>query len=147
METTNYFSECENLKQAQSQYRELLKKHHPDHIGGSTEKTIEIIEEFKNFSKKFFDDSKVKFDIDKTVFSDILEKIINLDINIEIIGFWIYCTNSIHHKDYLKELGFWFSGKHKAWIYSGSQKKRIKTRINPRERYNVDEVKKQKCLS
>ena len=60
-----------------------------------------------------------------TPFQDILQKIINLDCEIEIIGYWIYCFNSKEVKEQLKELGFWFSGKHKAWIYSGKAKKNI----------------------
>jgi hypothetical protein len=42
---------------------------------------------------------------------------------IEIIGYWIYCFNSKEVKEQLKELGFWFSGKHKAWVYSGKPKR------------------------
>jgi hypothetical protein len=66
----------------------------------------------------------------------VLQKIINFDCEIEIIkrgtfglrprlrlGCWIYCFNSKEVREQLKELGFWFSGKHKAWIYSGRPKR------------------------
>jgi hypothetical protein len=53
-----------------------------------------------------------------------LWKIINLDCQIEIIGYWIYCFNSKKVKEELKELGFWFSSKHEAWVYSGNPKKK-----------------------
>jgi hypothetical protein len=56
-------------------------------------------------------------------FQEVLQKIINLDCQIEIIGYWIYCFNSKEIKEQLKELGFWFSGKHKAWVYSGKPKR------------------------
>jgi hypothetical protein len=55
---------------------------------------------------------------------EILRNIINLDCEIEIIGYWIYCFNSKEVKEQLKELGFWFSGKHKAWVYSGKPKRK-----------------------
>ena len=61
-------------------------------------------------------------------FQDILQKIINLDCEIEIIGYWIYCFNSKEVREQLKELGFWFSGKHKAWIFSGKAKKNISSK-------------------
>jgi hypothetical protein len=50
-------------------------------------------------------------------FQEILRKIINLDCQIEIIGYWIYYFNSKEVREQLKEFGFWFSGKHKAWQY------------------------------
>jgi hypothetical protein len=56
-------------------------------------------------------------------FQEILRQIINLDCQIEIIGYWIYCFNSKEVREQLKEMGFWFSGKHKAWVYSGKPKR------------------------
>jgi hypothetical protein len=61
-------------------------------------------------------------------FQEVLQKIINLDCEIEIIGFWIYCFKSYEVRDTLKELGFWFSSKHKAWVYSGRAKRNITSR-------------------
>ena len=61
-------------------------------------------------------------------FQDILQQIINFDCEIEIIGYWIYCFKSKEVKDQLKVLGFWFSGKHKAWVYSGKPKRNISSR-------------------
>jgi hypothetical protein len=58
-------------------------------------------------------------------FQDILKKIINLDCEIEIIGYWIYCFKSYEVREQLRALGFWFSSKHKAWVFSGRAKKNI----------------------
>jgi hypothetical protein len=81
-----------------------------------------------------------------TPFQEILQKIINLDdavplysgavnnipigkrpkgsyCQIEIIGYWIYCFKSYEVHEQLKDLGFWFSSKHKAWVYSGRTKR------------------------
>jgi hypothetical protein len=129
----NYFNNCQSIEEAKKLFRTLLMEHHPDHAGEEGEAiTKEIILQFHNFLKGFMSNSFNSYYEDKdykpkqnTVydFQDILKKIINLDCEIEIIGYWIYCFKSKEVKDILKELGFWFSGKHKAWIYSGGAKK------------------------
>ena len=129
----NYFEHCQSVEEAKKRYRELLKKHHPDHAGQEGEAiTKEIISQFNAFLNGFMSHSFNSYYEDKewkpeedTVFEfqDILQKIIHLDCEIEIIGYWIYCFKSKEVKEQLKELEFWFSGKHKAWIYSGRPKK------------------------
>jgi curved DNA-binding protein CbpA len=133
-----YFQHCQSVEEAKKIYRELLKKHHPDHAGQEGEAiTKEIINQFNTFLKSFmtnsfnsyYEDKEWKPDPDSvTPFQDILEKIINLECEIEIIGYWIYCFNSKEVKEQLKELGFWFSGKHKAWVFSGRPKRNITSR-------------------
>jgi hypothetical protein len=73
---------------------------------------------------------------DHHVFQDILNEIIHFNMNIEIIGFWIYATSSYDYKDQLKELGFWFSSKHKAWVFNGGSKKRRASK------YSIDEIRR-----
>ena len=128
-----HFEHCKSIEDAKKLYRELLMKHHPDHAGEEGEAiTKEIIKQFNDFLKSFvshsfdsyYENRECKPETDTVFeFQDILQQIINLDCEIEIIGYWIYCFKSKEVKDQLKELGFWFSGKHKAWIYSGSFKK------------------------
>ena len=134
----NFFTDCQSVEEAKKHYRELLMQYHPDHAGQEGEAvTKEIIEQFNSFLKGFMSHSFNSYYQDKewkpnpdtvTPFQDILQKIINLDCEIEIIGFWIYCFNSKEVKEQLKELGFWFSGKHKAWVFSGKPKKNITSR-------------------
>ena len=129
----NYFEHCQSVEQAKKHYRELLMQYHPDHAGEEGEATTkEIIKQFNAFLKGFMSHSFNSYYEDKdwkpeadTVFDfqDILQKIINFECQIEIIGYWIYCFKSKEIKDQLKDMGFWFSGKHKAWIYSGGFKK------------------------
>jgi curved DNA-binding protein CbpA len=129
----NYFEHCQSEEQAKKRYRELLMQHHPDHAGEEGEATTkEIINQFNAFLKNFmshsfnsyYEDKEWKPEADTVFeFQDILQQIINLECQIEIIGFWIYCFKSKEIKDQLKDLGFWFSGKHKAWIYSGGIKR------------------------
>ena len=134
----NYFNLCKSVEEAKKLYRSLLMQNHPDHAGPEGENiTKEIIAQFKAFLDGFMSHSFNSYYEEKEwqpnpdavyPFQEILQKIINLDCEIEIIGFWIYCFNSKAVKDQLKELGFWFSGKHKAWVYSGRPKKNITSR-------------------
>jgi hypothetical protein len=129
----NYFEQCQSVEEAKKHYRELLMRYHPDHAGQEGEAlTKEIIARFNAFLNGFMSRSFNSYYEDKewkpgpdsvTPFQEILQKIINLDCEIEIIGCWIYCFNSKEVREQLKELGFWFSGKHKAWVYSGKPKK------------------------
>jgi hypothetical protein len=129
----NYFEHCQSIEEAKKRYRELLMRYHPDHAGEEGEAvTREIINQFNHFLNSFMSHSFNSYYEDKewkpqpdavTPFQEILKKIIDLDCEIEIIGYWIYCFNSKEVKERLKELGFWFSGKHKAWVYSGRPKR------------------------
>jgi len=144
----NYFEQCQSVEEAKKQFRSLLMQYHPDHAGQEGEAiTKEIIAQFNEFLKSFMSHSFNSYYEDKewkpapgaeTPFQDILQKIINLDCEIEIIGYWIYCFKSKEVREQLKELGFWFSGKHKAWIYSGRPKKNI----NGKE--TLDEIRARK---
>jgi hypothetical protein len=55
-------------------------------------------------------------------FSGILKRIRFLPCTIEIIGNWIFCFNAKALGAYLHRLGFWYSVKHCAWVYSGTEK-------------------------
>jgi hypothetical protein len=133
-----YFNKCQSVEEAKKKYRELLKKHHPDHAGQEgEEKTKEIIAQFNAFLNSFMYQSFHTYYEDKewkpeegaeTPFQEILQKIINFDCEIEIIGYWIYCFKSYEVREKLQELGFWFTGKHKAWVYSGKSKRNISSR-------------------
>ena len=113
-------------------------QYHPDIAGQEGEAiTKTIISQFNAFLNGFMSNSFNSYYSDKdwkpdpeavTPFQEILQKIIDLECEIEIIGFWIYCFNSKEVKEQLKELGFWFSGKHKAWIFSGRTKRNISSR-------------------
>ena len=48
---------------------------------------------------------------------------------VQIIGYWIYVFNGYEIKSDLMKLGFWYSKKHRAWIYSGMKKINHATRM------------------
>ena len=128
------FNNCESVEEAKTAYRELSKKNHPD-AGGSEEMMKAINLEYEKFMNDFISGrindftADKDFDINSEPFAEILKKVIHFNMDIEIIGFWIYARNSFEVKDTLKELGFWFSKKHKAWVFSGSKKRNIRTRM------------------
>jgi hypothetical protein len=144
----NYFEKCQSVEEARKLYRKLLMQYHPDHAGEEGEAiTKEIINQFNAFLNGFMSHSFNSYYEDKdwkpnaeavTPFQEILQKIIDLDCEIEIIGYWIYCFNSKEVKEELKALEFWFSGKHKAWVYSGKPKKGRATKET------LDEIREKK---
>jgi len=145
---TRFFKNCKTIEEAKKLYRKLLIKYHPDHAGKEGEaETIEIINQFNRFIDTFVSDSFNAYYADKdekpdadtvTPFQDVLKKIIDLDCDIEIIGYWIYCFRSYEVRDTLKELGFWFSSKHKAWVFSGGAKTRFYSKKS------LDEIRAEK---
>ena len=53
---------------------------------------------------------------------DILNLVSNWRIKSEIIGQWLYCFTTDMIGVQLLSIGFWFSKKHQAFIYSGTDK-------------------------
>lgn len=130
-----YFKNVTTLEELRKQYKELLKKYHPDNINGSTETTQEINTEYDNLFKVLkdrhekettdnttgkadFNNKKYDFSEDKAL-REVLQKIINYeDINIEIVGCWIWVDgNTYNYKDSLKALGFRWAKEKKKWYF------------------------------
>lgn len=130
-----YFKDVNTLEELRKQYKNLLKKYHPDN-GGSEEATKEINTEYERLFKILKDKhdtqqqdnangneteySKNMYDWenDKAI-RETLEKIINFEgIDIEIIGAWIWVSgNTYNYKKQLKEYGFKYASKKKAWYF------------------------------
>lgn len=132
--TYKYFKDVNTLKNLRQQYKNLLKKHHPDN-GGSEDATKEINTEYERLFKILKDkhDSRQQDNVgyesgysknmydwenDKAI-RETLEKIINFEaVDIEIIGAWIWISgNTYNYRNQLKESGFKFASKKKAWYF------------------------------
>lgn len=132
-----YFKNVDSLEDLRKQYKELLKKFHPDNPDGSTEATQEINTEYDKFFKTLkdkhdtqktgkehnrdntsYEDMKYSFDEDAKL-REILNKVIHYtDITIEIIGQWIWLSgNTYSHRQDLKDIGFKFACKQKTWYW------------------------------
>ena len=130
-----YFNNINTLEELRKQYRDLLKRHHPDN-GGDVSDMQEINAEYDRLFKLLKDrhesksagskerNAKTDFDNMKYDFTEdaklreMLNKIIHFDgITIEIIGNWIWCFDSFGYRKELKELGFKYAHNKKAWYF------------------------------
>lgn len=134
----NYFQNCNSAEEIKKTYRTLSMKFHPDQ--GGDEQTMKEInrqldEALRSVLDSAFDTWKERtqstghYQYSEDKFSEILRNIVDFNIRIEIIGFWIYAFESYQYKNALKELGFWFSKKHKAWVYSGDKKRKVRSKL------------------
>ena len=124
-----YFNNVCTLEELRKQYKELLKTHHPDN-GGNVAQMQEVNAEYDALFKQLKDShdgnstdrDKASYDNMKYDFTEdaklreMLNKIIGFHgITIEICGSWIWCFDSYNCRKELKEMGFKFASKKKAW--------------------------------
>src|SRR5574344_377644 len=143
-----------NVEELKKAYRKLALKYHPDHAKDDGKAFIALQEAFETLHDKLKSNDKDAWKHKESAsdFLNIINEIIKYNIDIEIIGSWIYVkgTEKKSIKDtVLNPLKFWWSRKHKAWIYSGKQgrTRRRATNKNPRDIYHVEVVRKQKALA
>jgi len=136
-----YFKNVQTLDELRKQYKDLLKKYHPDN-GGSEETTKAINVEYEKLFKilknnhsrqdttegnagsnhssynNSYDNMKYDFTEDELL-REMLQKVIYLsDITIEIIGAWLWISgNTYQYRKELKELGFKFASQKKCWFW------------------------------
>lgn len=126
-----YFKNVESLQELRKQYKELLKVHHPDN-GGNVAQMQEINVEYDKLFKQLKDrHDSTATDSDKTSYDnmkydftedallrEMLNKIIGFSgITIEVCGSWIWAFDSFKYRKELKEMGFKFASKKKAWYW------------------------------
>lgn len=129
-----YFNNVNTLEELRKQYRDLLKKHHPDNRNGSTEAAQQINAEYDKLFKILKDrhgnepvdgNEKKESSYSKNMYNwendkalrETLEKIINFNgIEIQVIGQWIWVSgNTYKYKKELKEIGFKWASQKKMW--------------------------------
>ena len=144
-----YFKNINTLEELRKQYKELLKQYHPDNANGSTEATQAINAEYERLfkilkdkheskqtstdgAKADFNANKYDFEADKKL-REVLQKIISfVNINIEIVGCWIWVDGATYeYKNELKALGFkWASEKKKWYFHTEAFRKRSKRKLS-----------------
>ena len=134
-----YFKDVNTLEELRRQYKELLKRFHPDNANGSTAATQDINAEYDRLFKVLKDKHESKSDktTDSTAHTgssynanmydwendkalrEVLQKIINFKgIEIEIVGAWIWLSgNTYSYKKELKEIGFKWASNKKQWYF------------------------------
>lgn len=131
----NFFKNVKNLEDLKNQYRKLAKKYHPDINPEGSEAMKKINLEFEFL----FEQLKTKKTQTETAqeFRDIISKIINLNINIEIIGNWIWITGKTYPvKVKLKAAGFKWSKNKKAWYWHPAGYKKFS-----KKKFSLDEIR------
>ena len=143
-----------NVEELKKMYRKLAIKHHPDHAKDDGSSFIALQEAFETLHDKLKSNDKDAWKHKESAsdFMTIINEIIKYNVDIEIIGSWIYVKGTeakVIKDEVLKPLKFWWSRKHLAWIYSGKQgrTRRRATNKNPRDIYHVEVVRKQKSLA
>lgn len=125
-----WFENVKTIEELRQLYRKLLKEHHPDN-GGNEETMKEINLEydrlFADLSRFSSESGECTGEEEKAgdeAFKAVLNEIVNFNMEIEIIGSWIWCFGCYAYKDRLKELGFKWAAKKKAWTWHDGEFKR-----------------------
>lgn len=147
-----YFHNINTLEELRTAYRALLKKFHPDN-GGSEEATKEINLEYEKLfqflKNRSGADQETKYNTQEDEnLREVLQQIINLNVNIEICGSWIWVSgNTYPVKESLKAAGFRFSKNKKAWYWHSGEYTRRGKKVSLdyiRSKYGSETVKESK---
>ena len=112
-----YFKDVDTLEELRKQYKELLKKYHPDNPQGSTEATQDINAEYDKLFRLLKDkhESNAEQTKNKTPYDDMVHL---SNITIEVCGSWIWVSgNTYPHKEELKQYGLKYASKKKQWYW------------------------------
>lgn len=148
-----YFNEIKTLEELKKAYKKLVKQYHPDLNGGTTNDIMkeinkeydDLFERVKNIHSTADGKTYEKATGETNEqFKSVINAIINFNIDIEIIGAWVWCFNSYEYKDQLKALGFKYAAGKKAWCWHSDEYKASrskKTLAEIRATYGSDTIR------
>ena len=139
-----WFTNVRTVEELRKQYRQLMKKHHPD-VGGNTEDAKQINAEYERLfailsrqeaqerpqgEQEYKDTTEDKAAEDKAIRA-VLDALAGIDADVEIIGNWLWITrNTYLYKELLKSLNFHYASKKKAWYWHfGEYRRRSKREV------------------
>ena len=144
-----YFTNIQTLEELRKEYKRLVNENHPDN--GGSEEAIKVINVEYEISfhilEKTDTASSNKFNMrEDEMLRAIINAIVNLNIEIEICGSWIWVSgNTYSCKDELKSNGFHWASKKKMWYWHDPQEQTRsngKTSMNDiREKYGSQVVR------
>ena len=147
--------ELHTITELRAYYRNLLKQYHPDNGGNVTimqEINAEYDALFASLRQEGDKDGQTYTYEENARFKAILNEITGYNMDIEIIGSWIWAFQCYAYKDKLKELGFKYAAKKKAWIWHDGEYSRYHKNdmsLNSiRSKYGSQKVRKRadQCL-
>lgn len=119
-----WFTNVKTVEELRKQYRELLKRYHPDNTNGSVEITQEINAEYdfifahlSNENTSNYHSNDYDKDEENKAFKEVIQQIININADIEIIGIWIWVHGGYEYRELLKSIGFKYAPKKKCWCW------------------------------
>ena len=141
----SYFTNCKTAEELKKAYRTWAKKLHPD-LGGNAEEFKQMQNEFeklwerlKNVHQNAKGETYTKTSETTTETpKEFINTLIRLNgLEVEICGSWIWVSgNTKEHKEILKQLGFKFAYKKKAWYYH-----KDKFRKKSHEELTMDDIR------
>ena len=118
-----YFTrEYETIADIKKHFRELSKRYHPD-LGGTEEQFKEMYKEYEYLIEHFIEKQYKDVRMSEMVKALINELMYYEDMELEVVGDWLWVDTSRNNDKLLKGLGFFWSSKHSKYYYSGDTKK------------------------
>ena len=142
-----YFINVKTIEELKKEYRRLAFINHPDK-GGSDEIMKLINSQYDNAFETLKKTSENEAD-HKAVndeFKDVINQIINLNVDIEICGSWIWVSgNTKEYKKELKIAGFYWARKKIMWYWHSknevvSKRKKSLSIKEIREKYGSEKI-------
>lgn len=116
----NKWFTAKTIEGLRKRYKKLIKRHHPDN-GGSVGDMQSIHAEydrlFSILSVSNRSGKECSIEGEKDAYKAILERLAEVDVDIEICGCWLWVHDGYMHRELLKSLGFRFSRRKRAWYW------------------------------
>ena len=131
--TLKFFKDVDTVEELYSQYKKLAMQYHPDH-GGRTEDMQQINAEYdylkkivgnthKSATGETYQSERTNADAPDR-FRDIINAIINFNIDLELCGCWLWAFGAYTYRKELKDLGFFYCSKKRAWAWTDTPAKK-----------------------
>ncbi len=155
--TYRFFKNVDTIEELYNQYKKLAMQHHPDH-GGNIEDMQQINAEYdelkkrvgnihKNANGETYQTERQNAETPDR-FKDIINAVINFDIDLELCGCWLWAFNAYNYREQLKNLGFFYCSKKRAWAWTNEDPKKSKHTLTIdeiRENYGSEIIKTRKA--